>query len=338
MLWAITEVGHANLGDARLTQRLLPLIACVSDHPEASIPPACETWAMTKAAYRFFTNPRVSPAAIVAAHRATTVQRVAEHSLIRAVQDTPTFHVTLHRQTQGLGPIGPAGWSGVFLHSCLAVAPDGVPLGLLGDTTGVRPPAAKDSHHTPKPRPLADKDSHRGIDLMDAATAGLPATTRVIIVADRESDRIDVFGHATATGRDVLIRAAWDRRLVEPAGDRWATVAAQPVLGTVAVAVPRHDDGPGRTAVVTLRSARVTLRPPPHRRAEPLTAPTVTAVWVREESPPDSTPPLDGRLLTTWPVEDLATAETVLRSDTYRWRVERSHDVLKSGCHVEDLP
>lgn len=258
MLWAVTEVGHADFGDARLTQRLLQLIECLSDHPEASIPQACETWAMTKAAYRFFTNPRVSPAAIVAAHRATTVQRVAEHSLILAVQDTTTFNFTLHRQTQGLGPIGQAGLSGFFLHSCLAVAPDGVPLGLLGDTTWVRPPESKDSHHTHKHRPLADKESRRWIDLMDEATAGLPATTRVIMVADRESDLIDVFVHATATGRDVLIRAAWDRLLVEPAGYLWATVAAQPVLGTVAVAVPRHDDGPGRTAVVTPRHA-----PPP---------------------------------------------------------------------------
>jgi hypothetical protein len=160
------------------------------------------------------------------------------------------------------------------------------------------------------------------------------------MVADRESDLIDVFVHATETGRDVLIRAAWDRRLVEPAGAGylWATVAAQPVLGTVAVTVLRHDDGPGRTAVVTLRSAPVTLRPPPHRRAEHLAAPTVTAVWVREESPPDSTPPLDWMLLTTLPVEDLATAEMVRRYYTYHWRDERYHYVLKRGCHVADLP
>jgi hypothetical protein len=37
MLWAVTEVGHADFGDARLTQRLLQLIECFSDHPEASI-------------------------------------------------------------------------------------------------------------------------------------------------------------------------------------------------------------------------------------------------------------------------------------------------------------
>lgn len=38
------------------------------------------------------------------------------------------------------------------------------------------------------------------------------------MVADRESDSIDVFRNAVATGPDDLIRAAWDRRLVEAAG------------------------------------------------------------------------------------------------------------------------
>jgi len=77
------------------------------------------------------------------------------------------------------------------------------------------------------------------MDLMDAATADVPSTARVILVADREADIFDVFSHATATGRDVLVRAAWDRRLEEPAGHLWTTLAAQPVLGTLTVAVPR---------------------------------------------------------------------------------------------------
>lgn len=41
-------------------------------------------------------------------------------------------------------------------------------------------------------------------------------------------------------------------------------------------------------------------------------------------------------LLTTLAVDARAAAETV-RYDTYRWRVERYHDVLKSGGHLEDL-
>jgi len=337
MFWAVAEAGGADFGDARLAQRLVHLLDGLSEHPAASIPHACGTWAQTKAAYRFFANRRVTPAAILAPHRAQTVRRAAEFPVILAVQDTTVFNFTLHRQTQGLGPIGQTGLSGWFLHSCLAVSPEGVPLGLLGGTTWVRPPDSKDSHRTHKRRPLAEKESRRWIDVMDAATVDLPPTTRVIMVADRESDLIDVFVHAIETGRDVLIRAAWDRRLVEPTGYLWTTLAAQPVLGRSTVGVPRHDNAPTRTAVVTLRRARVTLRPPPHRRAEQLPAPTVTAVWVREENPPEATPPLEWMLLTTLPVEDLATAEMVVRYYTYRWRVERYHYVLKSGCQVEDL-
>lgn len=335
--WAVTEVGGADFGDARLAQRWVHLVDCLSEHPAASIPQACGTWTQTKAAYRFFDNPRVTPTAILAPHRAETVQRAAEYPIILAVQDTTVFNFTLHRHTQGVGPIGQAGLSGFFLHSCLAVSPEGIPLGLLGGTTWVRPPESQDSHRTHKQRPLADKESRRWVDWMDAATADIPPTTRVIMVADREGDVFDVFGHAVETGRDVLVRAAWDRRLVDPAGYLWATVAAQPVLGTLTVAVPRHDHAPTRLAAVTLRRARVTLRPPPHRRAEHLAAPTVTAVWVREERPPEATPPIEWMLLTTLPVEDLAAAETVVRYYTYRWRIERYHYVLKSGCHIEDL-
>lgn len=90
---------------------------------------------MTKATYRFVATPRVTPAAVLAAHRVATVQRLSAYSVILAVQATTTFQFTLHRPTQGLGPIGQAELAGFFLHSYWAVAPDGVPLGLLGGTT-----------------------------------------------------------------------------------------------------------------------------------------------------------------------------------------------------------
>lgn len=197
---------------------------------------------------RFFANLRVSSTAILAAHRQAMLRRVAEQTVILAVQDTTTLNLTGHRHTQGWGPIGQAGLSGFFLPACLAVSPDGVPLGLLGSLTWVRPPDPKDSHRTHKHRPLADKESRRWIDLMDAATAEVPPTTRAILVADCESDIFDVFCHAIQTGRDVLIRAAWDRHLVEPAGPVWAALARQPILGTVTVPVPpaRRRLVPGR--------------------------------------------------------------------------------------------
>lgn len=75
MFWAVTEVGNAACGDARMAQRLVHLLDGRSEPPTAAIPQACGTWAHTKAAYRFFDNPRVTPDAIMAPQRQQTVRR-----------------------------------------------------------------------------------------------------------------------------------------------------------------------------------------------------------------------------------------------------------------------
>lgn len=62
--WATDEFGAANLGDRRLTQRLIKLATRFADKPTASIPGACGDWAETQAAYRFFDQSRESKCAL----------------------------------------------------------------------------------------------------------------------------------------------------------------------------------------------------------------------------------------------------------------------------------
>ncbi|MCY0878627.1 MAG: transposase DNA-binding-containing protein [Firmicutes bacterium] len=50
MCWAVTEVGGANFGDARLAQCWVSLVDCFSEHPTTSIAQTCGTRAQTKAA------------------------------------------------------------------------------------------------------------------------------------------------------------------------------------------------------------------------------------------------------------------------------------------------
>jgi hypothetical protein len=57
--WARAEFSGVELGDKRLNERLIKLCDRLSDSPESSINRACEDWAETKAAYRFFKNERV---------------------------------------------------------------------------------------------------------------------------------------------------------------------------------------------------------------------------------------------------------------------------------------
>ncbi len=47
--WAQQEVGQAQLGDRRLSKRLVRIVTDLSDHPEASVPQASGDWAATKA-------------------------------------------------------------------------------------------------------------------------------------------------------------------------------------------------------------------------------------------------------------------------------------------------
>ncbi len=52
--WAAEEFGGAELGDGRLTNRLIKIASDFADKPTASIPGACSGWAETQAVYRFF--------------------------------------------------------------------------------------------------------------------------------------------------------------------------------------------------------------------------------------------------------------------------------------------
>src|SRR5918994_568346 len=58
----------------------------------ASLPLVCQDWATTKAAYRFFSNDRVSEAQILAGHfQATRDHFAMTDGLILVVQDTTEF-------------------------------------------------------------------------------------------------------------------------------------------------------------------------------------------------------------------------------------------------------
>ena len=336
MLWAAREFATAKLGDARLTQRLISLVEKLAEHPQSSLPEALGEWSATKAAYRFFSNPKVTLQAIYDSHREATLDKMQNQSTILAIQDTTVFNFTLHRQTEGLGPIGQAGLSGFFLHSCLAVSAEGVPQGILAHHMWVRSPEGKDSRNTHKKRTLADKESARWIDMTKEVRNTVPDSTRVIMVGDRESDIFDLFLLA-ASHHDFLVRAAWDRRLHDSEEYLWHAVESNPILGRTTVKIPRVDDRPERMALLTLQVATVTLRTPPHRKKENLQPPTLTALLVREESSPNDEEPIEWMLLTTLSVTAMEQALQCLTWYTYRWRIERYHYILKSGCQIEKL-
>lgn len=334
--WALEEVQDAALGDARLNRRLPRLLGQVAAQPTASIPQACGTWAATKAAYRFFDNTKVTPPKIHQAHQAACIGRIEEHPLILAVQDTTSLDFTHHPQTQEVGPLENPTHQGLRVHSTLAVSPEGVPLGVLGHHVWTRDPQDVGKRHRRRERAFEEKESSRWLNAEQAMLSVLPADLQVVTIADREADIYDLFAAPRRAGAHLLIRAAWDRRVEPPHQHLWATLQARPIQGRIGVDLPRADDRPPRRAHLTVRFASVGIRPPKHRPAkEGLRPVPLQAIFIQEEAAPASVAPISWMLLTTVPVETLEDALHGLRWYTYRWRVERYHFVLKSGCRIE---
>ena len=141
--WLDEELAGSTFADARLGQRLRRLLEQLGGAMGASLPLACQDWAATKAAYRFFDNDRVSEAQILAGHFAATASRVAAtEGPILILHDTTEF--IYHRvRPEPVGVIGQYPCRntsydrrqfytvcGLLMHTSLGVTPDGLPLGL----------------------------------------------------------------------------------------------------------------------------------------------------------------------------------------------------------------
>lgn len=347
-------LGEVPLGDPRLARRLEQLVCTLAEQPTATVPQATGAWAPTLAAYRFFDNERVEPAAITAGLAQATVARCSPEPVVLAVQDTTSLDYTTHRQTTGLGPLENPAHRGLLLHTTLAVSAAGVPLGLLAQETWARDPQTVGKRHQRHSLPIEAKESVKWLRSLQATEARLGGGPRVITVADREADIYEVFALAHALTGAWLIRARHDRRVASPLAKLRATIAATPVLATLTVELPRTAKRPARAARLTVRGGTVVLVPPARAAAavaawwaaHPTTARVAPAtlaplrvgvVWVREEAPPPAAKPLDWLLLTSLPVSTPAQALTVVTYYRHRWRIERFHFVLKSGCQVEQL-
>lgn len=329
--WAAAELGGANLGDARLNQRLVRVAERLGAQPGASIPVACGGWAETQAAYRLLAHEHVDWEAVLAPHWDCSVERMRHHPVVLCVQDSTELDFTTQPGIAGLGPLSYLRQHGLYVHPTLAVTPDGVPLGVLDAWfwTRDRTTFSDDKRHWP----IEAKESMRwleGFERCAELAESLP-DTRLVYVADRECDIHEFMRRAHRwPGIDWLIRASHNRCLAE--GDKlWDRLAQVPVLGEVMFTLPARPNRPSREVVLIVRAERVTLSP---QGGEPV---TVTALRAREESPPTGVEPLDWRLLSNRPATTLAQAVELIQWYGTRWSIEVFFRIFKTGCRVEAL-
>ena len=90
--WVEHELEGSHFPDRRLKTRLGKLLGDLCRRLGSTVPLACQDWAATKAAYRFFDNQRVDEGTILAGHFAATTERLATTSgTVLVLHDTSEF-------------------------------------------------------------------------------------------------------------------------------------------------------------------------------------------------------------------------------------------------------
>lgn len=341
--WAQTEFALAQLGDQRLTQRLVRIGAGLAHNPGGTLPQAFPQMKDLKAAYRFFNQAKVGPQQIQASHREQTRQHCRQPGEYLLLEDTSELDYSRHPGCEDLGPIGNGRGRGLLLHSTLAVQvqgwdlaqrPEGIVVGLLDQQCWRRTGSPKRGRETWKQRIQRPRESQRwaaGLEFV----ARPPAHSRWVWVADREADFYEPIERCQRRGVDFVIRAYRDRRLADQPGYLKGALAQMAVGGTMAVELRSRAGQPARTATVQVRSGTVRLKGPERPEGDKPDF-TLNVVEVREVNAPAGVPPLHWILLTSLSCRRWAEVQRIVGRYAARWWIEEYHKALKSGVGAED--
>lgn len=351
MNWVLEEMEHVQLGDKRLEARAVTLLDTLGGKPLETIPVACQGWAETKAAYRFFNNEKVTAAKILAPHIHSTLRRIQTYPTVLLIQDTTHLNYSLQHQRQDIGPLIHDNYRGLLLHPTIAVTPEGLCLGVIDDYHWYRTPVKGKTRRQKTSDnlriPIENKESYRwvkGYQKANSIALQLPKH-QIISIADREADIYDIYSEADQAHSQAkwLIRSIKNRPLVNESGRRqseklWDTVRQGPIGEYCTFDLPARGSKPARKVTQAIRSKTVFLHPPTGRRGALRLKPVlVNALIASEVNPPPEETGVEWLLLTNLEIDTADKRLAILQCYVRRWQIEVFFRILKSGCRVEKL-
>src|SRR5688572_6114884 len=205
-----SEVAGSNFDDKRLNARLKLLVEQLAKDPRASLPKSFDS-AGLEAAYRFFSNPRVTPEDILQSHIKATRSRCEAQGDYLVVHDSTTFSFRFDGERKGLGRIQPSNANSsqvLFAHVSLALTADGTrqPLGVAAFKTWTR---------GPEPTGVERK---RWEQQFRVASTQLNGLKNAIHLADREADSYEMFHDLLKDGHRFVVRCQHNRKLKASSG------------------------------------------------------------------------------------------------------------------------
>lgn len=339
------EVAGSNFDDERLNKRLRAVVAGLAVEPWRSLPRSFDP-AGLEGAYRFFSNPRVTPDDILSSHVEATRARCASAGDFLVIHDSTKFSYRYDGEREGLGRAQRGNAKSMqmfFAHASLAIAADGTrrPLGVAALETWVRGSTASGVEYQRWERQVR------------VASERLDGHDRAIHIMDREADDYDMFTSLMRDGHRFVVRSQHNRWLEQDGPSRLHDVFAQ-LECTVSRDAPLsrrkpsrnpvnnkiHPPRAARTTRLNVAAATVALKRPQSRRAHVVTADLprslqINVVRVWEPAPPEGAEGVEWFLYTTEPIETAEQQLAIVDHYRARWTIEEYFKALKTGCDFE---
>jgi hypothetical protein len=330
-LWITQQFAQADLGDARRSRRAQLLALNMLHSPGKGLPKQTKTWGGLKAAYRLLHCEDVTREKLMQPHFEQTLVAAQAQPVTLFVQDTTELDFTQMKHAQGFGPIGDNRGSGLFVHSLLALTPEGQVLGLGAQHSWARPrdPPHKRTETRAQRQVRPGKESEVWPRLLEAV-GPVPIDQCWVSVGDRGSDSFEYWARAVTIGWRCLSRIFTNRRTAD---NSHLLLKARELAkqGQIVVHQRARPGQAARTLHLNLAWCSAQVLPPrnnPTLAKHPALDVGVVRCW-------DDKYNIEWLLLATWPVDSFEGAVQCVQWYEQRWSIEEFHKCLKSGCRVQ---
>jgi hypothetical protein len=341
--WVCEEFKTLAINCGRTLKRFIKTMITLSKKPNESISAASEDRAEAKAIYRLIANKNLTEEVILNAHKKATIKKITEsgEKVILSVQDTSDLNYTSHKGTIGLGNYcSEKNAKGLIVHTSIAVTTEGVSLGILDQKIWTRDPKEHGKSNDKKNRPIEEKESFKWLESMDRSNADIPNNIKIVNVCDREADVYEFFSKAITDDRFFLVRIVQNRKTDEEC-KLFEKIQNEKAAGEIVVEIPRDTrrNIKKRNATLEVKYTKIKVIAPPKLQDKYGKNGFLEyyVILAKEINPPEGIDPIEWYLATNVQISSFDEAMEKVRWYIQRWKIERFHYVLKSGCEIEKL-
>lgn len=340
--WAHNEFKNLAIDCGRTIKRFIKTMETLSKKPNESIAAASDNIAEAKAIYRLLANEKLTEEVIISTHRKATINKLNQsgEKTILSIQDTSDLNYTSHRKTVGLGEYcSEKNAKGLIVHTSIAVTTEGIAIGLLDQKIWARQTDEGGKRKNNKSRPIEEKESYKWLESMERSNKDISKNIRVVNVCDREADVYEFFSKVIEDDRHFLVRIVQNRKTDEEC-KLFEKIQNEKSAGEIVVEIPRDTrrNIKKRTAILEIKYTKIKVPTPPnlHKKHGKDGYLEYFIILAKEIDTPEGMEPIEWYLATNIEISSFDEAMEKVRWYIQRWKIERFHYILKSGCEIEE--